>query len=110
MDHPDAAWRAFDLTVGLALASSSEELAFRRVFFGLWQLWGWPALTLASSVAFALLHAPQGVVSVGLGGIVGALLMVAYRTSGTIVVPIGLHYAYNFFLYTSGDHPSPGPF
>lgn len=98
--HPSAMWRVFDLTLGLALVAVSEELAFRRIFFGLWRQVGWPALTLISSVAFALLHAPQGVVPVILAGVIGALLMVAYRMSGTVWVPIALHYVFNLVCYS----------
>lgn len=91
----------FDLTIGLVLVAVAEELAFRKVFHGLWQDRGWPALSLVSSVAFGLLHAPQGALAVVSTAFAGVLLMKAYRASGTLWVPIGLHYAANLVVFAN---------
>lgn len=95
----DALW-AFDLIVGLALVAVAEELAFRKVFYSLWRDHGWPALTLVSSVAFGLLHAPQGAWAVLSTALAGMLLMKAYRASGALWVPIGLHYTANLMAFS----------
>lgn len=94
------AFRLFDLTVGLALVAVAEELAFRRVFLGVWQANGWRWMTLASCAAFGLLHAPQGLYAVVGTAMAGWLLMIAYRTSGTLWVPVALHYVINLLVFT----------
>ncbi|MFA7431532.1 MAG: CPBP family intramembrane glutamic endopeptidase [Rhodospirillaceae bacterium] len=96
----------FDLTVGLALVAVAEEIAFRRVFLGVWQANGWRWMTLASCGAFGLLHAPQGLYAVVGTAMAGWLLMIAYRTSGTLWVPIALHYVTNLLVF-SGAFEGP---
>lgn len=96
----------FDLTIGLALVAVAEEVAFRKVFWAVWQERGWPGLTVVSSLAFGLLHAPQGVAAVVFTAVSGALLMMAYRTSGSLWVPIGLHYWADLLAF-GGLHGMP---
>lgn len=96
----------FDLTIGLALVAVAEEVAFRKVFWAVWQELGWPGLTVVSSLAFGLLHAPQGVAAVVFTAVSGALLMMAYRISGSLWVPIGLHYWADLLAF-GGLHGMP---
>lgn len=96
----------FDLTIGLALVAVAEEVAFRKVFWAVWAQREWPLPTLASSLAFGLLHAPQGVAAVVSAAVAGVLLMAAYRASGTLWLPIGLHYWTNLLAF-GGLHGTP---
>lgn len=96
----------FDLTIGLALVAVAEEVAFRKVFRAIWQERRWPGLIVVSSLAFGLLHAPQGVAAVVFTAVSGALLMTAYRTSGSLWVPIVLH-SWTGLLAFGGLHGMP---
>lgn len=91
----DAGWRMVDLTVGLALVAVSEELAFRRVFHGLWPQAPWLGVA-----AFGLLHAPQGLVMVAATAVAGWLFLRLYTVTGRLIVPILAHYAIDLVLFS----------
>lgn len=72
----------------------SEEIAFRRVLYGLWS-GPWP-----QAVVFGLLHTPQGLTSVIAATAAGWVLMRIYTAAGRLAVPVVLHYAINLQAFT----------
>jgi membrane protease YdiL (CAAX protease family) len=104
--------------IGTALVGLSEELMFRGLVIVSFRstmkeshVWLW------SSVMFALLHSIN--VLLGQGGIatvqqivvtfvIGSGLYIARRTTGLIVVPMVLHFVWDFSSFTAGDHGLAG--
>ena len=93
----------FDLTVGLVLVALSEEIVFRYLFAKLWQHRGWSTATLymASSIAFGLLHLPQGWALVAFTSITGILFMFLYRFTDSLWPVVVVHYLLNFLIFSS---------
>ena len=90
------------LLLATVLIAAGEELAFRGVVltflrdrFGEW--------TAAAIVAvlFGALHMTGGVVQAGLSIIFGYLLYVMRRVSGGLVMPILVHAAWGFSVFSS---------
>lgn len=98
----EGAFRYFDLTVGLALVALSEEAVFRHLFAKLWQhrRWSIPWLYIASSVAFGLLHLPQGLALVAYTTATGFLLMFLYRDSGSLWPVVAVHYGLDALIFS----------
>jgi len=93
----------FDLTVGLALVALSEEIVFRYLFSKLWQNRGWSTVTLyiTSSIAFGLLHLPQGLALVIFAAITGFIFMSLYRFTGSLWPVVTVHYLFNLLVFSN---------
>ena len=84
-----------------ALVAVGEEVIFRGVLFR-WidQKWGFPVALGVSALLFGLVHwsNPGGTLwsSVAIAVEAGLLLGAAYKWSGTLWLPIGIHWAWNF--------------
>ena len=84
------------LVVGVA-----EEIIFRGILFR-WidEKWGFVAALIVSSIIFGLLHIfqPEATLwsSFAIAVEAGLLLGAAYKYSGTLWLPIGIHWAWNF--------------
>lgn len=83
------------------LVAVGEEIIFRGVLFR-WidEKWGFLAALIASSLLFGLMHIFQpGATlwsSFAIAVEAGLLLGAAYKYSGTLWLPIGIHWAWNF--------------
>lgn len=84
-----------------AIVAVGEELMFRGVLFR-WidEKWGFWAALLASALLFGILHLsnPGGTLwsSIAIAIEAGLLLGAAYKWSGTLWLPVGIHWAWNF--------------
>ena len=84
-----------------AIVAVGEEIMFRGVLFRwLDEKWGfWVAISL-SALLFGIIHIsnPGGTLwsSIAIAIEAGLLLGAAYKWSGTLWVPIGIHWAWNF--------------
>lgn len=78
-----------------------EEIMFRGVLFR-WidEKWGFVAALIVSAVLFGLIHIFQDSASLWSSFAIaieaGLLLAAAYKYSGTLWLPIGIHWAWNF--------------
>lgn len=92
----------FDLTVGLVLVALSEEIVFRYLFTMLWQHRGWPRATLyiTSSIAFGLLHLPQGLALVAFASVTGFMFMFLFRFTGSLWPVVVVHYIFNLLVFS----------
>jgi uncharacterized protein len=82
-------------------AAVGEELVFRGAIFRITdERFGTAAALLISSILFGLLHAANpgatAVSTVAIAVEAGALLGVAYSASGSLWLPMGLHFGWNF--------------
>ena len=83
------------------IVAVGEEIIFRGVVFR-WidEKWGFPAALAASALIFGFVHiANPGATlwsSIAIAIEAGLLLGAAYKWSGTLWVPIGIHWAWNF--------------
>ena len=83
------------------LVAIGEEVIFRGVFFR-WidEKWGFIAALIVSAVFFGLIHIFQENAtlwsSLAIAIEAGLLLAAAYKYSGTLWLPIGIHWAWNF--------------
>ena len=90
-----------DITFGLALVAVSEELGFRTVarrvigHFTDNQMW----LVVVSSVVFGVIHWSNGVPNIIGSAVVGAILMVFYLRSGSILGPVAAHYLIDLWYF-----------
>mmetsp|Transcript_24778 Transcript_24778/g.41388 ORF Transcript_24778/g.41388 Transcript_24778/m.41388 type:complete len:377 (+) Transcript_24778:52-1182(+) len=80
-------------------AGYSEEICFRGFLFdSLSQNFGDVSASVASSVAFGMLHAPLFGSSILVEAVLGAVLCYSYVASGyNIAVPIAVHTMFDFF-------------
>ena len=95
-------WQPVDLSISVLswiIISFNEELAFRGyILQRLAQAWGLPVAVVASSLAFAAMHAlnpnaqPLALASLFVAGL---LLACAYLVSRSLWLPIGLHIGWN---------------
>ncbi|MBQ8060384.1 MAG: CPBP family intramembrane metalloprotease [Bacteroidales bacterium] len=98
-DRPGAIVSAFFMFTMVAVA---EEILFRGVLFR-WidEKWGFLAALLVSSLLFGVMHIAQPNAtwwsSLAIAIEAGLLLGAAYKWSGTLWLPIGIHWAWNFF-------------
>ena len=97
-DQPSALANAFFLGITTAVG---EELLFRGVLFR-WidEKWSFVAALVVSSLVFGFLHLGNpGATwwsSLAIAIEAGLLLGTAYKCSGTLWLPIGIHWAWNF--------------
>ena len=84
----------FDLTIGLALVSISEELAFRLVAFSVLRRAGLgdKSVILLSALAFALVHLTSGVDAALNVFLVGLVLGTVFHVTGRLSICVVLHY------------------
>lgn len=86
---------------GFLMVGVGEEIVFRGVLFR-WidEKWGFAAALIASSLLFGLMHIFQPAAtlwsSFAIAVEAGLLLGAAYKYSGTLWLPIGIHWAWNF--------------
>ena len=86
---------------GFLMVGVGEEIVFRGVIFR-WidEKWGFAAALIASSLLFGLMHIFQPAAtlwsSFAIAVEAGLLLGAAYKYSGTLWLPIGIHWAWNF--------------
>ena len=105
----------FAAFIGFLMVAVGEEIIFRGVLFR-WidEKWGFVAALIASSLLFGLMHIFQpGATlwsSFAIAIEAGLLLGAAYKYSGTLWLPIGIHWAWNFtegnifgFAVSGGD-------
>ena len=94
--------RSFDIVDSFFLfleVAVGQEILFRGVIFR-WidEKWGYAAALIVSSILFGATHFPQftlwSTLSIAIG--VGLLLGAAYKWSGTLWFPIGIHWAWDF--------------
>ena len=84
-----------------SLVAVGEEIIFRGVLFR-WidEKWGFWAAIIVSALLFGLIHItnPGGTLwsSVAIAVEAGLMLGAAYKWSGTLWLPIGIHWAWNF--------------
>ena len=84
-----------------AIVAVGEEIMFRGVLFRwLDEKWGFWVAILVSALLFGIIHItnPGGTLwsSIAIAIEAGLLLGAAYKWSGTLWVPIGIHWAWNF--------------
>lgn len=97
-DNPAGIIAAF---LGFLVVAVGEEIIFRGVLFH-WidEKWGFIAALIASSLVFGLMHIFQpGATlwsSFAIAVEAGLLLGATYKYSGTLWLPIGIHWAWNF--------------
>lgn len=102
---------ALAMVTFLAL-SCMEELGFRGYALRrLNELWGRAAAVAIGVVAFVLLHLAYGwpLAAAVVGVSAGALLFgLAALVSGGLAVPIGVHFAWNWYGWFIGEKDTPG--
>ena len=97
-DNPAGIFAAF---LGFLVVAVGEEIIFRGVLFR-WidEKWGFAAALITSSLIFGLMHIfqPEATLwsSFAIAVEAGLLLGAAYKFSGTLWLPIGIHWAWNF--------------
>jgi membrane protease YdiL (CAAX protease family) len=82
------------VSAGAALA---EEVAYRGVFVALAAAatGSLPIAVIASAIAFALVHAPQGPAGVGYVFVIALIHQALVLVTGTLLLAIGVHFAYD---------------
>lgn len=96
--------KVFDLTIGIALVAIAEELVYRKQFLQVLRdkntetfgVYFYPAFM------FGLLHINQSAFNTILAFFAGLVLMYCYRKSGTLWVPIVIHYVVDVYLFGIG--------
>lgn len=98
----DRILRWCDAIFGVALVALSEELVFRYLpaRAGAGRGWTVRQIYLVSVVAFAAIHAPQGIVRVLDTAIFGLFAMGLYRRHGSLWVPVAVHYLVDLVLFS----------
>ena len=98
-DRPAAILSAFCMFLAVGVG---EEILFRGILFR-WidEKWGFVAALVVSAILFGAMHIAQpGATwwsSLAIAIEAGLLLGAAYKWSGTLWLPIGIHWAWNFF-------------
>ena len=85
------------------LAGIGEELAYRGFF--LWYLAAFvslPSAVLSSAVIFGVAHAYQGKVGIVFATLAGLILAGAYLATGSMLLLLWMHAAYNVASFTLG--------
>lgn len=105
-----AGWTGL-LLVGLPVIAGAEELLFRGVLIGgLSSGLGWsiPLLIGLSSAVFGLGHGLQGPGGVLVTALLGAVLGVAFVTTGSLAVVVVAHYTVNAAEFLAHEGPLVG--
>ncbi|CAA6604401.1 membrane hypothetical protein [Rhodospirillaceae bacterium LM-1] len=96
--------RWLDLGPGIVLVALSEEFSFRYLFAR--AIPNSPALLyFASSIAFGILHAPQGLLLIVEATVSGFLLMLLYRKTGTLLAPVVVHFVTDVIIFSGVGCP-----
>lgn len=92
------AWNWFDLTVGLLMVGVVEELVFRGYLHTFLSRFtrSSSAIVAISSVAFGLIHWSLGLHTVLITSVIGAVFMIAYLSTRTLLPIMLAHFAVNF--------------
>lgn len=95
----------------------AEEVTFRGVLFRIVdQRWNYLTAMIVTGIAYAVLGITYSDANLWAGvaiAVVGLLMGAAYKSSGTLWLPIGMHWAMDFTLVSllgfpmSGDHELP---
>jgi len=98
------------LVLSTLLVAASEELAFRGVVLTFLRdrFREWVA-AVVTAVLFGALHLTGGVVQAGMTMIFGYLLYLMRRVSGGLVVPILVHFAWDFSVFSGMTTAQPDP-
>jgi len=91
-------WQAIILFLGVAVG---EEMIFRGVIFRMIdERWNTTIAFIVSALLFGFMHAPNNGAtwwsSVAIAIEAGLMLAAAYKWSGTLWLPIGIHWAWNY--------------
>jgi len=91
-------WQAIMLFLGVAVG---EEIIFRGVIFRMIdERWNTTVALIVSALLFGLIHLPnEGATwwsSLAIAIEAGLMLAAAYKWSGTLWVPIGIHWSWNY--------------
>lgn len=91
-----------DLSLGLILVAISEELVFRDLFSRAYLTMARSevGLSLASSLAFGLLHVPQGLAPALIATVAGLVLMALFRVTSSLWPGIVVHFAIDFIVFS----------
>ena len=100
----DPGLKAFDLTIGLVLVALAEEIIYRKLMLEVLTLFDFQPVSiyLTSSLLFALLHINQSADTTATAFAAGIIFMYSYRASGTLWVPIVVHYLVNLYIFGIG--------
>jgi membrane protease YdiL (CAAX protease family) len=92
------AWDWIDLTLGLLLVGIVEELVFRGVMLRFLRNYTQStfAIVIISALAFGLIHWSLGLTAVLVTTVIGAVFMIAYIRTGSLVPVMLAHFAVNF--------------
>lgn len=98
--RPTGSAQLIDLTFGLMLTATQEEIFFRRFARAAFRRFGDGGLmVIMTSVVFALFHWWNGIPNVILAGLAGAYLMLLYRRAGALWPCIAAHYAIDVWCF-----------
>ena len=91
-------WEAFMLFLGVAVG---EEMIFRGVIFRMIdERWNTTIALIVSALLFGVIHLPNDGAtwwsSLAIAIEAGLMLAAAYKWSGTLWLPIGIHWAWNY--------------
>ena len=91
-------WQAFMLFLGVAVG---EEMIFRGVIFRMIdERWNTTVALIISALIFGFIHLPNNGAtwwsSLAISIEAGLMLAAAYKWSGTLWLPIGIHWAWNY--------------
>ncbi|MDV7341736.1 CPBP family intramembrane glutamic endopeptidase [Terasakiella sp. A23] len=91
----------FDLTLGLILVSLSEESIFRVAFVKIAEVKNWPVtkLYVLSTLLFAFMHFPQGLVGTVTAAVFGLVLMYFYRRTQSFLFVVVAHTLVNVWFF-----------
>jgi hypothetical protein len=94
----DPVWNWVDLTIGLLMVGICEELVFRgflNTFISRYTK-NSVAIVLFSSIAFGLIHWGLGLHAVIITSAIGAVFMIAYLKTRSVLAIIMAHFMINF--------------
>jgi membrane protease YdiL (CAAX protease family) len=99
--HPTGWLNVFDLVFGLALVAASEEIIFRRYLREALHPYvgGGTFALLATSILFGAYHWWAGLGNVLLATMIGSLLMLMLRRSGTLWPVVLAHYLVDLLAF-----------
>jgi len=94
----DPVWNWVDLTIGLLMVGICEELVFRGFLNTLISRYtkNSVAIVLFSSIAFGLIHWGLGLHAVIITSAIGAVFMIAYLKTRSVLAIIMAHFMINF--------------
>ena len=93
--------RVFDVTLGLVFVAVTEELVGRRVTLAILRrrFESGLVIVVVSAALFSLMHWSHGVGSFVVAGIAGAIFMVVYMRTGSLVAVIAAHFLIDLIAF-----------